>query len=250
MAALAKINDVAKKYNVTKRSLRYYEEIGLIKTTRIGASRSRYFDEAALNRLEQILLLRSVNFSMNDISLVLLSDSADLSFKIFVNRLNEIDKKMDELNYIKAVISSFIKIGKSLGIGNINIYQLLRDQIYVHKNNERMINMEKSYEGDLIRFELGVGIIPLVDPEKGGKFLDMVKESRKRLESETSKSIPLIRILDNPELNELQYRISVKGKLITDNDLLHVPPEKRLSEMTQRLEGAIKSNISDISAAE
>lgn len=187
---------------------------------------------------------------MNDISLVLLSDSADLSFKIFVNRLNEIDKKMDELNYIKAVISSFIKIGKSLGIGNINIYQLLRDQIYVHKNNERMINMEKSYEGDLIRFELGVGIIPLVDPEKGGKFLDMVKESRKRLESETSKSIPLIRILDNPELNELQYRISVKGKLITDNDLLHVPPEKRLSEMTQRLEGAIKSNISDISAAE
>ena len=187
---------------------------------------------------------------MNDISLVLLSDNADTAFEIFVNRLNELDKKLNELNHYKAVISSFIKIGKSSGISNINIYQLLQDQIYIHKNDERMINMAKSYEGDIIRFELGVGIIPLVDPEKGGKFLDMVKESRKTLESETSKSIPLIRILDNPELNELQYRISIKGRLLDDNDLLHVPPEKRLSEMTHCLEGVIKSNINDVSAAE
>lgn len=247
MATLMKINDVAKKYNITKRSLRYYEEIGLLKATRMGASNSRYFDNAAINRIEQILLLRSIKFSINDISLVLLSNNADLAFEIFINRLNEIDEKISELNYFKAVIGSFIKIGRSLGINNINIYQLLKDQIYIHNNDERMKNMEKNYEGDIIRFELGMGVIPLVDPKENGNFLDKIRHMRKKLEEETSRNIPLIRVLDNSELNELQYKISIKGKVLVDNNLALVPQEDRVFEMVRYLESVVKSNIDDIS---
>lgn len=245
-----KINDVAKKYNITKRSLRYYEEIGLIKSTRIGAANSRYYDDAAINRLEQILLLRSVNFTLNDISHVLLSDNIDSAFKIFINRLDEINDKINELNYFKAIIDSFIKIGRSEGINNINIYQLLKDQIYIHNNDERMINMEKNYDGDIIRIEFGIGIIPLVNPKEGGKLLDEIKNMRKRLELEASKNIPLIRVLDNTELNELEYKISVKGNVMVDNNLVSVKPEDRVLEMIGYLERVLKLNIDSLSKTE
>lgn len=246
LATLMKINDVAKKYKTTKRSLRYYEEIGLIKSTRIGAAQSRCFDDISINRLEQILLLRSVQFSIKDISLVLLSDNADTAFEIFLNRLKELNKKIDELTYFKAIISSFIKIGSNIGIDNINIYQLLKDQIYIHHNDERMINMEKSYEGDIIKLEFGLGIVPIISPKENSNFLEQIKAMRNKLENETSKDIPLIRVCDNGELKDLQYRISIKGKTLIDNDLEIVPETDRASEILRYLEFIVKSNIDNI----
>jgi Predicted transcriptional regulators len=246
LAALMKINEVAKKYNITKRTLRYYEEIGLLKTVRIGTAQSRYFDENAINRLEQILLLRSIKFSIKDISLVLLSDNTDTVFDVFSNRLNEVNEKIEELSYINAVISSFIKIGKSAGVAKVNIYQLLKDQIYINNRNERMIDMEKSYEGDIIRLEFGKGIVQYVDPKEGGKLIPNIKELRKALEEENLKEIPLVRVMDNLKLGELQYRISIKGKVLVDNSLVSVSPEERIPDMLSNLEKAIKSNIGDI----
>lgn len=246
MAALMKINEVAKKYNITKRTLRYYEEIGLINTVRVGNAQSRYFDETAINRLEQILLLRSIKFSIKDISLVLLSDNTDTVFDVFLNRLNEVNEKINELNYIYAIINSFINVGKSIGINNINIYHLLRDQIYIYDRNERMINMEKSYEGDIIRLEFGKSIVQYADSKEGGKLIYNIKELRKALEKENLKEIPLIRVMDNLKLGELQYRISIKGKVLVDNSLVSVPPEERTSDMLSNLEKVIKLNIGDI----
>ena len=247
MEELIKINDVAKNYNVTKRSLRYYEEIGLLKSIRIGPSNSRYFDSAAINKLEQILLLRSIKFTIHDISQVLLLDQADEAFEIFVSRRREIDEKIKELSYSKAVIDSFISVGKNIGIDNINIYQLLREQIYIHKDNERMINMEKSYQGDIIRMEFGVGIVPLVKPEGGGGLLDGIKEMRKKIESETSVSIPPIRVLDKSELEDMHFRVSIKGEALIDKDLALIPLHERVTEMISCLESIVKTNIEAIS---
>lgn len=245
MTGLMKINDVAGKYKITKRSLRYYEEIGLLKSIRIGASQSRFYDADAINNLEQILLLRSVNFSIAEISKVMLSNNSDTAFKIFINRLDELTSKLSELNYCKTVISSFISIGKALGIENVNVYQLLKEQIYIHNNDERMINMENLYEGDIIRLEIGLGIIPLITPQENTKFFDDIKAMRNRLEAEANKNIPLIRVLDNDNLDTLQYRIIVKGKALVDNSLEIVPPIDRISEMLRYLELIMKQFLSD-----
>jgi DNA-binding transcriptional MerR regulator len=241
-----KINDVAKKYKITKRSLRYYEEIGLLKSLRVGASQSRYFDNNAIYRLEQILLLRSVKFSIKEISQVLLSDNTDTAFEIFKSRFNELDDKINELNYFKNIISSFITISKTVGINNINIYQLLKEQIYIYNNDERMMEMEKSYEGDIIRLEFGIGIIPLVNPEEGKGIINEIKVMRGKIEANTKREVPLIRVTDNAELNELQYRISIKGKILVDNNLQITSSEDRISEIIRYLEEIINSNIKNL----
>jgi DNA-binding transcriptional MerR regulator len=241
-----KINDVAKKYKITKRSLRYYEEIGLIDSTRVGASQSRYYDNTSLNRLEQIILLRSVNFSIDQISQVLLSKDSSAAFNIFESRLVELEDKINELSYFKTVIGSFIEIGKNIGISNLNIYQLLKDQIYIQNNNERMIAMEQKYDGDIIKFEFGLAVIELIRPKDDFNFLEKIKLMRNKLEAETGKEIPLIRVRDNAELEEFQYRIMIKDKIIIKNNLINVPEAERVSEMLHYLNFVIKSNIDEI----
>lgn len=50
------INQVAKIYHITKITLRYYEEIGLLTNVKKNYSNYRYYDDETLIRLEQILL--------------------------------------------------------------------------------------------------------------------------------------------------------------------------------------------------
>ena len=58
MNELIKITDMTGCYGISARTLRYYEDIGLIASTRSEDYAYRLYDEAAVQRLEQILILR------------------------------------------------------------------------------------------------------------------------------------------------------------------------------------------------
>ena len=68
MHELVKITDMTGRYDITARTLRYYEDIGLLASTRSDDYAYRLYDEAAVQRLEQILILRKLNISIKDIS--------------------------------------------------------------------------------------------------------------------------------------------------------------------------------------
>ena len=59
---LMTISEVAKDYNVTTRMLRYYDEIGLLTSTRKENYSYRVYDESAVRRLQQIITLRKLLF--------------------------------------------------------------------------------------------------------------------------------------------------------------------------------------------
>lgn len=67
MNNLVKIREISVRYNVSARTLRYYEDMGLIESTRSDGYAYRLYDEAAIKRLEQILILRRLNISIKDI---------------------------------------------------------------------------------------------------------------------------------------------------------------------------------------
>lgn len=58
------ITVVARLAGTTSRTLRHYGEVGLLEATRIGANGYRYYDSAALLRLQRILLLRTLGLSL------------------------------------------------------------------------------------------------------------------------------------------------------------------------------------------
>jgi len=62
------IGDVARRTGVTERTLRYYEELGLLAPARDGGGRRQY-DGATLDRLYRIRLLRELGTSVADLNL-------------------------------------------------------------------------------------------------------------------------------------------------------------------------------------
>ena len=65
------IAEVARMSGVTSRTLRHYDEIGLLPPAWIGSNGHRYYEEADLLRLQQILLMRELDLGLREIQAVL-----------------------------------------------------------------------------------------------------------------------------------------------------------------------------------
>ena len=65
------IQEIAKLAGTTSRTLRHYDETGLLRPSSIGSNGYRHYDEAALVRLQRILLLRQLGLGLPAIAEVL-----------------------------------------------------------------------------------------------------------------------------------------------------------------------------------
>lgn len=240
MNELMKISEVAVKYNITKRTLRYYEEIGILSSIRKNGSNYRYYDTKTLNRLEQILLLKSLNFQISEIKEILLSKDEDFIDNMLHNKLASLQEEIDTLYAYKRVISSIIKLRDEQSTNSINLYQVIREQVYIHRNLERMIMMNQ-YVGDMIVIEFGLNIVPCAN-----KLIDSIKELRKDIESTMNKEIPLIRIRDNTNLKNDEYRILIKGVIIEDETFENIDNIEKITKIVATLKKSITSNINSI----
>ncbi|HUO88864.1 MAG TPA: flagellar biosynthesis protein FlhA, partial [Rhizomicrobium sp.] len=63
---------------------------------------------------------------------------------------------------------------------------------------------------DLLRVELGYGLLPLINDVKGHRITDQIKALRRQLAAEMGFVMPAVRILDNMQLGANEYRIRVK----------------------------------------
>lgn len=65
------VKRLARLAGVSVRTLHYYDEVGLLKPTRVAANGYRYYGEPAVLRLQQILFYRELGFGLEDIAAVL-----------------------------------------------------------------------------------------------------------------------------------------------------------------------------------
>lgn len=73
------VHEVAKLTGITARTLHYYDEIGILKPTRITEAGYRMYDDTALSRLQSILLFRELEFPLKEIKAILDSPNFDPS---------------------------------------------------------------------------------------------------------------------------------------------------------------------------
>lgn len=71
------IQRIARLAGTTSRTLRHYEQLGLLAPAGRAANGYRYYDEAALTRLQRILLLRELGLGLPAIADVLAGDADD-----------------------------------------------------------------------------------------------------------------------------------------------------------------------------
>ncbi len=72
------IQQIAKLAGTTSRTLRHYDDIGLLAPSRIGHNGYRHYDQAALVRLQRILLLRELGLGLPQISEVLSREASEV----------------------------------------------------------------------------------------------------------------------------------------------------------------------------
>lgn len=240
MNKLLKINEVAKKYDTTKRTLRYYEEAGLLKAKRMDFSNYRYYDDGSLKRLEQILLLRKVGFKITEVKQILLSNDKNCVNTIFQNKLREMKLDIDNLVYFRKVIETIMKIKNEKGTENINLYELLKEQVYSNEKMERMIKMSEYIE-DTIIVEFGIDVCKCCK-----ELISGVKKLRPELQKEYKIEIPLVRIRDIDDLKADEYRILIKGITAQNGSLKGIDEDKWAGTILTDLKNAVVSNIKNI----
>ena len=73
------VHEVSKISGVSIRALHHYDRIGLLPATEVTQAGYRLYDEAALERLQHILLFKALEFSLKDIKEILDSPDFDRS---------------------------------------------------------------------------------------------------------------------------------------------------------------------------
>lgn len=109
MSNLIKIRDVSSKYDITARTLRYYEDMGLISSTRSDDYAYRMYDESTIRRLEQILILRKLNISIKDIQRIFTTSGSDVILEVLEKKVQNIDDEVALLHELKEIVLDFIR---------------------------------------------------------------------------------------------------------------------------------------------
>lgn len=109
MNELAKIKDVSSKYNITTRTLRYYEDMGLITSTRSDDYAYRLYDENAVKRIEQILILRKLNIRIKDIERIFAAPDSDVVLEVLNQKADDIDSEVALLHELKGIVLDFVR---------------------------------------------------------------------------------------------------------------------------------------------
>lgn len=239
MKGKLRVSDVAAKYNISKRTIKYYEEIGILKSFREEGSNYRIYDDYSLDRLEKILILRRLDFSINDICQILNSDNRHAK-KIFQDKLETIMDEISALTSLQNIVKSFLNMSSNVGIDNVNIYQLLSEQIYIHKKVERVIDMSK-YEGDILKVEIGKSIIP-----HANLIIDEIKSLRASLKEKLKVNIPLIRLADNELISNSDYRVLFKNRVVVNKKLDEENILNNIKSLMSDLEEVITNNVKEL----
>ena len=77
--------EFAKMAHISVRTVRYYDKQNILKPSYVTESGARFYSEADLARLQQILLLKYLGFSLEDIRNLLVED---IDYKMLRNSLN------------------------------------------------------------------------------------------------------------------------------------------------------------------
>lgn len=144
MAELLKIREVSSKYDISARALRYYEDMGLISSTRSNDYAYRLYDKQAIKRLEQILILRKLNISIKDIRLIFQTASSEVVLDVLKKKVEDIDGEVALLQDLKDIILEFVEQIRQMDFSRDTDVKRLYER--AAKVESRIVNI--SYEGN------------------------------------------------------------------------------------------------------
>ena len=106
---LMTVSQVSRSLGISTRMLRYYEQAGLVESLRQEGYAYRIYDEKAVLRLKQILLLRRLRIPVRQIKAILLKEDAVAAIEIFRENIRNLHEEMTALSVVKEILNHFVE---------------------------------------------------------------------------------------------------------------------------------------------
>ena len=102
------VKEVSELTGISIRTLRYYDEIDLLKPAKVTEAGYRLYDESSLKNLRQIMFFREMEVPLSEIK-VIMKDSESDNRKILETQKMMLEIKRNRLNGIIEWISDVLK---------------------------------------------------------------------------------------------------------------------------------------------
>lgn len=102
------VKEVSKITGVSVRTLRYYDEIGLLKPAKLTDSGYRLYDNKSLEKIQEILFFRELEIPLNEIKKIMEDPGYDRK-QVLLTQKALLEKKRNRLNGIIELISDVME---------------------------------------------------------------------------------------------------------------------------------------------
>ena len=157
------VQKLSKIAGVSTRTLRYYDEIGILKPARINSSGYRIYGQNEVDRLQQILFYRELGVSLSSIKLIITSSAFDGNKALREHR----EKLLAKRQQIDLLIEN---IDKTLAVSEGGIKMTDSEKFKGFK--QQLIDENEKKYGKEIREKYGDNQVE----ESNNKFKNMTKE--------------------------------------------------------------------------
>ncbi len=218
------ISEAAKKYDITVRALRYYEEVKLIHSKR-GSNNIRCYHADTLKRIELIVILRAMDLPIKQIQQLLSAQCVGDLNALLRKEMSLIETQLYKLKEKHWAVSALIDSFGSEDASSHHLLSFLEEHIYDLKGTERMELMEETKEWLIL--EIGVGLVDICCDQ----LLPKIKALRQSLESEYALKIEPIRLRDVTEIDATEFRLLVHGKEILREAVVGQNKERHVDQI-------------------
>lgn len=140
------VQKLARLAGITSRTLRYYDEIGILKPARINSSGYRIYGQAEVDRLQQILFYRELDVDLESIKKIVNSPSFD-DVKALKEHREKLLTKREQLNLLIA------NVDKTLAVREGRMTMSDKEKFEAFK--QKLINENEKNYGEEIRAKYG-----------------------------------------------------------------------------------------------
>lgn len=155
---------------VSTRTLRYYDEIGILKPARINSSGYRIYGQAEVDRLQQILFYRELGVSLDSIKGIVTSPSFDGVTALKEHREKLLEKRA-QLNLLIANVEKTLSVSE----GRIK----MSDKEKFEGFKQKMVEDNEKKYGKEIREKYGKDAVE----KSNAKLMNMSEEEYDKLTS-------------------------------------------------------------------
>jgi len=104
---MLRIGEVAKTYGISKRTLRYWEDVGILKSIR-AENGYRYYDDENAARINQIFLLRKLKMPIADIEQIFVADSYNVAVDTLTAYLDNLRNNANLYSSLAAIVEKLL----------------------------------------------------------------------------------------------------------------------------------------------